>query len=137
MRIVGARKEIALTSFGDAVKRKRCAMGLSQEELAELAELHRTYIGAIERGERNVSLRNIHRLAMALRMTASELMREAERGSRASSPEPEARAAKRPTPQLASEAASTAPVKKLVQRAALRPSKGRNVGGKTPSTGDR
>ena len=54
-------------------------LGLSQEQLAELAEVHRTYIGDIERGERNVSLRNIERLATALGMTMAALMASTER----------------------------------------------------------
>ena len=48
-----------LTAFGKALKKFRLAAGLSQEDLAELADLHRTYVGDVERGERNVSLINI------------------------------------------------------------------------------
>ena len=55
-----------LTSFGRRVSSLRRASGLSQEQLAAKAGLHRTYIGGVERGERNVSLLNIHRLAEAL-----------------------------------------------------------------------
>lgn len=64
------------TVLGKAVRERRKQMGLSQEGLAELAELHWTYIGGIERGERNVSLLNIVRLAKALRTTVSDLARE-------------------------------------------------------------
>jgi len=48
-----------LKLFGEAIRNKRLEQGLSQEKLAELCGLHRTYIGGIERGERNVSLLNI------------------------------------------------------------------------------
>jgi transcriptional regulator with XRE-family HTH domain len=48
---------------------------LSQEALAHQAGLHRTYVGAVERGERNVSIDNIERLARALGVTPAELMR--------------------------------------------------------------
>jgi len=50
-------------------------MGLSQEELADIAGLHRTYVGSIERGERNVSIDNIERLAVALELDVIDLLR--------------------------------------------------------------
>ncbi|WP_196481327.1 helix-turn-helix domain-containing protein [Burkholderia diffusa] len=68
-----------LHAFGLAVRAFRQHAGLSQEALADLAGLHRTYIGGVERGERNVSLLNIHVLAGALGITASELIHTAER----------------------------------------------------------
>lgn len=52
--------------FGTQVRYYRKLKGISQEELAALSELHRTYIGAIERGERNVSLNNIEKISQAL-----------------------------------------------------------------------
>ncbi len=59
--------------FGDRVRQLRLARGLSQEVLAFKSGLHRTYVGGIERGERNLSLRNIVALAKALDVTCSEL----------------------------------------------------------------
>lgn len=64
--------------FGRALRRRREAAGFSQESLADAAGLHRTYVGSVERGERNISLRNIVRLASALRCRASDLLAEAE-----------------------------------------------------------
>ncbi|HHT9125600.1 MAG TPA: helix-turn-helix domain-containing protein [Candidatus Brocadiia bacterium] len=64
-----------LETFGTNVRRIREALGISQEELAYRAGLHRTYIGGIERGERNLSLINIVRLARALGTKSSELFR--------------------------------------------------------------
>jgi transcriptional regulator with XRE-family HTH domain len=64
--------------FGLAVKAGREALGLTQEELAERAGIHRTYLSDVERGSRNVSLLNIERLASALELKASELLRRAE-----------------------------------------------------------
>jgi transcriptional regulator with XRE-family HTH domain len=52
----------------------RAGKGISQEQLADLAGLHRTYIGSIERGERNVSIDNIEKLANALGVTVSDLV---------------------------------------------------------------
>jgi transcriptional regulator with XRE-family HTH domain len=59
--------------FGFAVKQRRQELGISQEVLAERAGLHRTYIGDIERGARNVSLENIEKLAKALQVPISDL----------------------------------------------------------------
>lgn len=58
------------------LRRLRGERGLSQEALADLAGLHRTYIGSIERSERNVSLDNIDRLAASLGVTAPQLLAE-------------------------------------------------------------
>jgi len=63
----------AHAGFGLAVRRLRNGHGLSQEELAHRIGMHRTYLGGIERGERNPSLRNILRLADALGTSAAEL----------------------------------------------------------------
>jgi len=63
-----------LKKFGERVRSLRSKLGISQEKLAELAEMHRTYVSGIERGERNVSLVNIIRLAKAFGVSVSELM---------------------------------------------------------------
>ena len=60
--------------FGSKLKCLRSQLGLSQEELASRAGLHRTYIGGIERGERNVSLANIYKLARAVDLSLGELL---------------------------------------------------------------
>ena len=64
-----------LQTLGKNIKQLREAKGLSQEGLADISGLHRTYIGGIERGERNVSIINIARLAQALEVDASRLVR--------------------------------------------------------------
>ncbi len=64
--------------FGFAVKDRREALGLTQEEFAERAGIHRTYLSDIERGTRNVSLINIERVAQGLSMKISELFGLAE-----------------------------------------------------------
>lgn len=56
------------------MRRLRADAGLSQETLAELSGLHRTYIGSVERCERNVSVDNIERIAMALQVDVSDLL---------------------------------------------------------------
>jgi transcriptional regulator with XRE-family HTH domain len=61
--------------LGKAVRRRRHRLGVSQEAFADLCGLDRTYIGGIERGERNVALVNIERIARALRISLSELFR--------------------------------------------------------------
>lgn len=57
-----------LKSFGQAVRQERQRQGLSQEELAHRAGLDRSYLGGVERGERNVSLLNVFKIARALRV---------------------------------------------------------------------
>jgi transcriptional regulator with XRE-family HTH domain len=60
--------------LGKAVKYRRKELEISQEELAERADLHRTYISDLERGKRNVSIENIEKLANALNLSISELL---------------------------------------------------------------
>lgn len=64
----------ARTICGARLRKRRQLKGLSQEGLAEVCRVHRTYVGSVERGERNVSLQNIVRLARALKTTASSLL---------------------------------------------------------------
>lgn len=63
-----------LIALGQAVRQRRTALGLSQEELAHRAGLHRTYIGSLERGERNVAFLNLIRLADALECPLEALL---------------------------------------------------------------
>ena len=63
-----------LRAFGRAVRRLRTARGVSQERLAEEVGIHRTYIGDVERGLRNVGLLNIDRIAQALATDLAGLM---------------------------------------------------------------
>lgn len=66
-------KKDDLQRFGDRIRELRQESGLSQEALANRAGIHRTYMGGIERGERNVCLRNVFRLARALGVSPKEL----------------------------------------------------------------
>jgi transcriptional regulator with XRE-family HTH domain len=59
--------------FGIAVRKRRSELGISQEELAARAELHRTYIADIERGTRNVSLLNIEKITNGLGLSIADL----------------------------------------------------------------
>ena len=61
--------------FGDRVRKLRLEKGLSQEKLAFESKMHRTYLGSIERGERNPSLKNIEAIANALGVTLSDLFK--------------------------------------------------------------
>lgn len=65
--------------FGDAVRTRREELNLTQEDLAERAGIHRTYLSDVERGSRNLSLINIERLAAALSLLISELFQLVER----------------------------------------------------------
>lgn len=71
----GQAEQQLLVRFGATVRATRVQAGMSQEELGERAGLHRTYVGAVERGERNVSIINIYALAKALGLPAAGLLR--------------------------------------------------------------
>src|SRR6188508_3072641 len=66
--------------FGTAIKGKRSELGISQEELADRAGLHRTYVSDVERGARNLSLESIEKLAHALELSISGLFERANEG---------------------------------------------------------
>jgi len=66
--------------FGRTVRRLREEAGYSQEAFADRAKVHRTYMGTVERGEANLTLKNIEKLARALGLKMSELLKEVEDG---------------------------------------------------------
>jgi transcriptional regulator with XRE-family HTH domain len=70
-----SKKTKILVTFGEIVREKRKERGLSQEDLAHKADLHRTYIGMIERAEKNITLENINKIAKALETPISELFK--------------------------------------------------------------
>jgi len=74
-----AERSAQHAAFGRAIRGLRVVRGISQEQLGYDSGLHRTYVGGIERGERNPSLANIIRIADALGVSPSELMAESER----------------------------------------------------------
>jgi len=65
-----------LKILGNNIKIQRNKLDLSQEALAEKSNLHRTYIGAVERGEKNVSFKNLYKIAKALNVTISDLTKK-------------------------------------------------------------
>lgn len=67
-----------LARYGRVVRKIRLEQRISQEELADRSNLHRTYISDIELGKRNVSLENIERIAMSLNKSLSEFFKEIE-----------------------------------------------------------
>ena len=67
-------KKSILTKFGDKVREERTKQNISQEKLAERAGVHRTYIGMIERGEKNITLENIEKISKALGISLDKLM---------------------------------------------------------------
>jgi len=67
--------KIILEHFGNRVRKERMKQGLSQEKLAERARLHRTYIGMIERAEKNITLVNMEKIAKALKVELWELIK--------------------------------------------------------------
>jgi transcriptional regulator with XRE-family HTH domain len=67
-------KSEVLVKFGDRVREVRMQKRLSQEQLAHLADVHRTYIGMIERAEKNITLINIEKIANALQINIKDLL---------------------------------------------------------------
>lgn len=63
-----------LVKFGNKVRERRIALNLSQEQLASRAGVHRTYVGMIERAEKNITLGNIQKIAKALELSLDKLM---------------------------------------------------------------
>ncbi len=70
--------EISFKKLGTLIKKRRLSLGLSQEELGERAGLHRTYICDVEQGTRNLSLGTLQRLARALDISSSQMLRDTE-----------------------------------------------------------
>lgn len=64
-----------LIRLGQRIRHYRLAQELSQEDLATISGLHRTYIGGVERGERNIGILNVIRIAKALKITPSDLLK--------------------------------------------------------------
>jgi len=79
--VTGAKEADPKIAFGRTIRKLREAKGLSQERLADLAGIHRTYIGDVERGKRNIALINMTRLAGALGISLSRLISEMEAGN--------------------------------------------------------
>ena len=70
--------EKLLRAFGLAVRQERERLGVSQDVFAEMAKVHRTYVGSVERGERNISLKNIASFSEALGITSAKLLARTE-----------------------------------------------------------
>lgn len=70
----GTAKPSARSRFGQRLRQERTDRGLSQEELADRAGIHRTYVGSVERGERNISIDSMERLARGLGLDICELL---------------------------------------------------------------
>ncbi len=64
-----------LNEFGDRVARLRKKAGITQEQLADAIDVHRTYIGFIEQGKRNPSISNVRKLSKVLKVSLSELFK--------------------------------------------------------------
>jgi len=72
------RQDPVLIAIGDAIRRARTERGLSQEKLALLADVDRSYVGGVERGDNNVAVLRLKKIADALQITMTELMAEAQ-----------------------------------------------------------
>lgn len=72
------RQDPVLIALGEAIRRVRLSMGISQEKLALMAEVDRSYVGRVERGDNNVAILTLARLAQALGLSMTQLMQEAQ-----------------------------------------------------------
>jgi transcriptional regulator with XRE-family HTH domain len=70
-----------LRNLGNVIRAARLELGLNQEQLAERCQFHRTYIGSVERGERNLSIENLARIAAALNTPLWTLIQAAEKSA--------------------------------------------------------
>ena len=73
----GKRQHRTLVALGNAIREIRLSKGISQEKLALMAEIDRSYVGRVERGDNNVALLTLARLAAALDLTVAKLMQKA------------------------------------------------------------
>lgn len=69
------KKDELLVKFGNRLRQLRIERGLSQEKLAELADVHRTYIGMLERADKNVTIKNIEKIAKGLKIEMYKLIK--------------------------------------------------------------
>lgn len=74
---IDPRDQAVYDALGKAIQARRKKLSLSQEELAHVAEMHPAYIGGVERGERNLALKNIVRICKALKISAADLFKAA------------------------------------------------------------
>lgn len=70
--VINMKRDV-LIKFGNKVREQRLLLGLSQEELASRAGVHRTYVGMIERAEKNITLTNVEKIAKALKLSIDEI----------------------------------------------------------------
>ena len=75
-------KHKILSVFGENVRHYRRNLNISQEELADRADLHRTYIGMIERAEKNITLLNMEKIANALKIKIEDLLKPCNNGKK-------------------------------------------------------
>ncbi|OWK38387.1 helix-turn-helix domain-containing protein [Fimbriiglobus ruber] len=72
------RDERFLQKVGDRIRERRAALNLTQAQLADRCGLHRTFIGSVERGERNVAILSLRKIAQALRATPADLLTDSD-----------------------------------------------------------
>jgi transcriptional regulator with XRE-family HTH domain len=89
--VARGKRDPLQVAFGRAVRRRRKTRKISQEKLAELSEINRTYMGDVERGERNLALQNMAKIARALNLRLSQLVRLTEQEFEEPPPRPSPR----------------------------------------------